>query len=158
MIAFEELKLTQLIKLAEDFLIKHHQSFLQNDPVEILQMTYSHKIFNNIQELCLEEIYLKPDILFNSVKLVNLPATLLGIILKQNDLTLNEIEIWENLVKWGLAQEKILNEDVSKWNQENFNIFERILHKFIPLIRFYDISSGDYFNKVRPYEQIYLKN
>ena len=41
--------------------------------------------------------------------------------------------------------------------KKKFNIFERILHKFIPLIRFYDISSEDYFNKVRPFEEILPK-
>ncbi|EXX68595.1 BTB/POZ domain-containing protein [Rhizophagus irregularis DAOM 181602=DAOM 197198] len=157
MTAFDDLKLNQLIKLAEDFLTKHHQNFLTNDPIEILQMVHSHKIFNNIQDFCLKFISSKPNILFNSVKFANLLAPLLEIILKQDDLVLDEIEIWENLVKWGLAKDKILDEDVSKWNQEKFNIFERVLHKLIPLIRFYDISSEDYFNKVRTYEQILSK-
>jgi hypothetical protein len=70
---------------------------------------------------------------------------------------LNEIKVWENLIKWGLAQEKSLNKEVSKWNQENFNIFKRVLYKFIPLIRFCCISSEDYFNKVGPYEEILSK-
>ena len=56
----------------------------------------------------------------------------------------------------GLAQEHELNQDVSKWNQENFNHFQRILYKFIPLIRFYEISSEDYINKVKFYEKILL--
>jgi hypothetical protein len=81
----------------------------------------------------------------------------LEIILKRDDLNLDEIEVWNNLIKWGLAQDKTLNEDVSKWNQEKFNIFERILHKFIPLVRFCHISSEDNFNKVRPYEGILPK-
>ncbi|RIA85709.1 hypothetical protein C1645_781280 [Glomus cerebriforme] len=33
----------------------------------------------------------------------------------------------------------------------------QILHKFIPLIKFYGISSEDYFNKIRPYEEILSK-
>jgi len=117
-------------------------------------MVYCHEFLNDIQELCLEIICFEPEILFNSDKFIKLPATLLEVILKRDDLNLVEIEVWKYLIKWGLAQEKALNEDVSKWNQEKFNIFERILHKFIPLIRFYDISSEDYFDKVRPYEEM----
>ncbi|CAB4381006.1 unnamed protein product [Rhizophagus irregularis] len=161
MIAFDELKLNQLIKLAEDYLIEHRKKFLQNDPIEFLQIINSHKVFNsNIRELCLKNIYSDPNILFNSVKFINLSASLLEIILKQDDLILNEIDeikIWENLIKWGLAKDEILDEDVSKWNQEKFNIFEKIIYNFIQLIRFYDISSEDYFNKVKPYEQILSK-
>ena len=38
-------------------------------------------------------------------------SSLLEIILKRDDLNLNEIKIWENLIKWGLAQEQVLNQD-----------------------------------------------
>ena len=48
-IASDDLELNQLVKLAVDYLIEHQQ-FLQDDPVEILQMVYSHKSLNNIQE------------------------------------------------------------------------------------------------------------
>src|ERR1051325_10931473 len=153
--------LVQIIKkffklLTNNFLIMRQQ-FLQIKPVEILQVVFCHQILNNIQKMCLETICFNPELLFNSVKFVNLPALLLEVILKQDDLTLDEIEIWKNLLKWGLSQEKSLNEDVSKWRQEEFNTLKRILYKFIPLIRFYDISSEDYFDEVRPYEKILSK-
>ena len=78
------------------------------DPVEILQIVYYHQIFSNIQKLC---FYSEPKILFNSVKFINLPASLLEIILKRDGLNLSEIEDWENLIKWGLAQEKTLKKE-----------------------------------------------
>jgi hypothetical protein len=145
--------LNQIVNIAENFFIENHK-FLQNDPVGIFQTIYYRKSLNYIKEYYLKTIYLEPEILFDSAKFTNLPAPLLEVILKQDDLNLNEIRVWKYLIKWGLAQEKSLNKDVSKWNQEKFKIFERILHKFIPLIRFYDISSDDYFDKVRPYEEI----
>jgi hypothetical protein len=42
-------------------------------------------------------------------------------ILKRDELYLKEIEIWENLTKWGLAQEQVRNKDVTKWNQDVIN-------------------------------------
>lgn len=60
-----------------------------------------------------------PKILFNSVKYVDLSAPILEVILKQDDLNSYEIEIWKYLIKWGLAKDKILNEDVSKWIKKN---------------------------------------
>src|SRR5437868_7117368 len=156
-IASGKLNLKQLTKLAEDSLMQNHQQLLRNDPVGILQIVYYHQTFNNMREFCLETICSEPEILFGSAKFINLPAPLLEVILKRDDLNLSEIEIWENLIKWGLEQEKTLNKDVFKWHQDEFNAFERILHKLIPLIRFYEISSDDYFNKVRPYEEILSK-
>ena len=67
----------------------------------ILEIIYCHQIFNSIQKLCLDTICLGPKRLFNSVKFINLPAPLLEIILKRDDLYFEEIEVWENLIKWG---------------------------------------------------------
>ncbi|GBC09562.1 hypothetical protein RclHR1_08990006 [Rhizophagus clarus] len=157
MIASDELKLKQLTKLIEDFIIENYQQFLRNDPVGILRIVYYNKSFVNLQEVCLETICSDPKILFDSDKFIGLPAPLLEIILKRGDLNLPEIEVWESLIKWGLAQDETLNQDVTKWNEDNFNHFQRILYKFIPLIRFYEISSDDYYNKVKPYKKILSK-
>jgi len=120
-------------------------------------MVYCHKSLSNLQEFCLETICFEPELFFNSEKFINLPADLLEVVLKRDDLNLIEIEVWENLIKWGLAQGLTIDQDVSKWNQENFDNFQKMIHKFIPLIRFYEISSDDYFNKVKPYEAILPK-
>ncbi|RGB35296.1 hypothetical protein C1646_122537 [Rhizophagus diaphanus] len=156
-IASDELMLKKLTKLTEDFIIQNQQKFLQNDPIGILQTIQYCKPLINLQEYCLNKICSEPEILFNSDKFNQLPASLLEIILKRDDLNLKEIEIWENLIKWGLAQEQVRNQDVTKWNQDDINIFRRILYKFIPLIRFYEIFIEDYFNKVKPYEEILSK-
>ncbi|EXX63747.1 BTB/POZ domain-containing protein [Rhizophagus irregularis DAOM 181602=DAOM 197198] len=55
------------------------------------------------------------------------------------------------------SQEKTPDQDVTKWNQDDFNHFQGILYKLIPLIRYYEISSDDYFNKVKPYEKVLPK-
>ncbi|PKY31019.1 hypothetical protein RhiirB3_448406 [Rhizophagus irregularis] len=149
--------LKKLTQLTEDFIVKNQQQFLQNDPVGILKIIYCCKPLVKLQYYCLNKICSEPKILFNSGKFTQLSAPLLEIILNRDDLKLEEIEIWENLIKWGLAQGQALNEDVTKWNQDNINTFKRILYKFIPLIRFYDISTRDYFNKIKPYEEILPK-
>ncbi|RIA83522.1 BTB/POZ protein [Glomus cerebriforme] len=154
MIASDELNLEQLAKLSEDFIIERYHQFLRNDLVEIFQLTYDRKSLVKLQQFCLEIICFEPKILFNSDKFINLPAPLLKIILKRDDLNLTGIEIWENLIKWGLTQERKFDQDVFEWNQDDINAFKRILNRFIPLVRFYEISSEDYLNKVKPYEEI----
>ncbi|RIA97527.1 hypothetical protein C1645_801734 [Glomus cerebriforme] len=150
LIAADELNIQTLIPCIQKFLIKDKKEFLQNNIMEILQMVYLHELFSDLLDYCLENI----KRIFNSDKFINLEASLLKFLLKQDDLRLDEIEIWEYLIKWGLAQEQEFNQDVSKWNQDDFDNFKNIIQKFIPLIRFYDISSQDYLNKVKPYEKI----
>ncbi|CAB4373506.1 unnamed protein product [Rhizophagus irregularis] len=68
MITSDELKLNQLIRHIEDSLIEN-QNFLQDDPVEVLQMVYYNKsLGNNIQEFCLKSICFEPKNFFNSAK------------------------------------------------------------------------------------------
>ncbi|RIA87410.1 hypothetical protein C1645_807325 [Glomus cerebriforme] len=157
LIAIDELGLYTLYENIKNYLIDNQKEFLQNDPVEILKMVCNDEALNDIREIYLEMISFEPKILFNSVKFNDLPASLLEIILKVDILNLDEIEIWEYLIKWGLSQEPTFNQDVSNWNQENFNQFQGILSEFIPLIKFYEISSQDYINKVKPYEEILSK-
>ncbi|CAB4393429.1 unnamed protein product [Rhizophagus irregularis] len=108
MIISDELMLKKLTKFTEKFIIKNQQRFLQNDPVGILRIISYCEALVNLQELCLDKICSGPEILFNSDKFTQLSAPLLEIIIKRDDLNLNEIEIWENLIKWGLAQEQKL--------------------------------------------------
>src|SRR5439155_25232326 len=68
-------------------------------------------------------------------------------------LNVDEIEIWENLLKWCFAQQNMKNEP-TKWSKEDFIKIERSLHRFIPLIRFYDIEPTDFFYKVYCYKDI----
>ncbi|CAI2193476.1 10065_t:CDS:2, partial [Funneliformis geosporum] len=44
--------------------------------------------------------------------------------------------------------------DLVTWNQKDFEALEKTLSQFIPLIRFTDISSIDFYDKIRPYKAI----
>ncbi|EXX71837.1 hypothetical protein GLOIN_2v1670067 [Rhizophagus irregularis DAOM 181602=DAOM 197198] len=152
LIAVDEFNIQTLVTCVQKHLI-NDKEFLQKNFMEILQMVYHNELFTDLLNYCLEEI----DMIFNSDKIINLEEPLLEFLLKRDDLILDEIEIWDGLIKWGFAQGQGLNQDVSEWNKDHINIFKRVLNKFIPLIRFYGMSSEDYYNKVKPYEEILSK-
>ncbi|RIA96080.1 hypothetical protein C1645_872336 [Glomus cerebriforme] len=155
-IASDELMLKNLIRITEDFIITNHQQFIQNDPIGILQIIYFRKSIINLQKVCLEIISSKPEILFNTDKFINLPDYLLEIILKRDDLNLKEIEIWEILIKWVLAQEAKQQQEFN--NNHHYIPVKTLLRKFIHLIEFYEISFEDYYQKVIQYEGILPQN
>jgi hypothetical protein len=131
------LSLKELTEFIKEYIINYHQLLLRNDPIGILQIVNDNKTFINIKEFCMEKICSEPEILFKSEKFIQLSATLLENILERNDLNLDEIEVWNNLIKWGSAH-------------------DRDIKNFIKLIRFYDISSEDYLTKIKPNEEYYL--
>ncbi|RIA86822.1 hypothetical protein C1645_828698 [Glomus cerebriforme] len=64
-------------------------------------------------------------------------------------LKLEEIDLWEYLIKWGIENtSSILNNDLTKWTKTYFINLEKTLHSCIPFIRFFQMSPHDY-TKVR---------
>ena len=43
-------------------------------------------------------------------------------------------------------QQPVIQQDINKWNKNDFTVMERRLSRFIPLIRFYHISTS-YFSR-----------
>ncbi|CAG8608533.1 4549_t:CDS:2 [Ambispora leptoticha] len=61
---------------------------------------------------------------------------------------MDEIEIWNLIIKWGIINTPTLGKQhVSKWTPQNFTALEKTLHPCIPLIRYSSISSDDYLKK-----------
>src|SRR6266487_4465236 len=153
LIAVDELSIQPLISHIQEFLIEHQTKFLHQNPTGILETVYQHETFTDLWNFCLEKICEEPKILFDSDKFLNLKAPLLELLLKRDDLNMDEIEIWENLLKWCFAQQNMMN-DPTKWNKDDITKIERSLHRFIPLIRFYDIEPTDFFYKVYNYKDV----
>src|SRR5919205_3713343 len=122
LIAVDELNLQQLISYVQEFLIEHKTEFLQQNPTGILEFVYQHEIFTNLWnfDIWIEKICIEPEILFNSDKFINLKAPLLELLLKRDDLDMDEIEIWESLLKWCLAQQNVdNNNNPAEWSKDD---------------------------------------
>ena len=129
LMAVDELNIQTLISCVQKYLI-NNKDFLQQNLIEILQIAYQNELFTDLLNYYLENI----KMIFNSDEFINLEAPLLEFLLKRDDLNLNEIEIWNGLIKWGLAQEQEFNQDVSTWNQDDFNNFKNIFDNKIFMI------------------------
>src|SRR6185369_9565309 len=74
-------------------------------------------------------------------------------ILKRDDLDMKEVEIFQHVVQWGIAQTSLAQE-VEQWEDEHFENLKNTLQEFLPFIRFYHISSVDFYYKVKPFARI----
>ena len=158
LIAVDELNIQSLISHVQEFLIEHKTEFLHQNPTGILETVYQHETFTDLWNFCLEKICEEPEILFNTDKFISLKAPLLELLLKRDDLSLDEIVVWDNLIKWCLAQHSNISQDATQWNKEEITIMERTIHRFIPLIRFYYISSDDFLDKIYPLKELLPKD
>lgn len=76
--------------------------------------------------------------------------------LENDNLNLYEIDIWNNVLDWGIKQisKKLDKHKLEDWSTEDFMELEEKLKKCIPLIRFHHINSKDFYNAVVPFQPI----
>ncbi|CAG8466228.1 326_t:CDS:1 [Acaulospora colombiana] len=160
LVAADELILGELVEHTQDYLIQHNAKWLQKNIVKVLHTIFRHKTCEKLQNYCLEIISDDPRFLFESEHYLSLESDLLVSLLGRDDLEIDEIEIWDYLIRWGIAQTPSLprDSDVENWTRDHFGELEETLHQCIPLIRFFHISSDDYFKKVFPYKRILPKS
>ncbi|CAB4377961.1 unnamed protein product [Rhizophagus irregularis] len=154
LIAVDELNVQTLIQSIQDYLINYQYDFLQQNSIEIVLTAYQYENFTDLWNYCLYKICEKPDVLFNSDKFINLKEPLLESLLERDYFFSDEVVIWDNLIKWSFSQHPSIQKDIKKLNKEEIMIMERTLHRFIPLIRFYNITSEDFFFKVYPFKAL----
>ncbi|CAB4397450.1 unnamed protein product [Rhizophagus irregularis] len=122
LVATEELGLDRVLsEYIQEFLIEDQNKFSQDDCIELLKIVFQHGTFTILEDYCLKTICQVPAILFGTDKILSLPAQILELLLKRDDLALDEIELWNNLV------------------------------------RFHNISSEEYYNKILPYDDLLPK-
>ncbi|RIA83347.1 hypothetical protein C1645_833994 [Glomus cerebriforme] len=134
------------------FLFHDRKELLKNDPVGILEVIFQYDSLAALKEYCLKVICQEPDILFDPNKISAIPAQILETLLIREDLALDEIDVWNKLVTWAHAQHPTINNDPSKWTNDEATLMEKTVSRFIPLIRFHDINTTEYYEKILPYQ------
>jgi hypothetical protein len=152
--AVDELNIQTLIHCIQKYLIELESEVIYQNSIEILEFTYQRELYADLFRICLDKVCREPEIVFSYDKL---KAHIMEIILKEDNLYLEEIIVWDNLIKWCHAQHPDIPQDSTKWNEEQITIMERVINRFVPLIRFYHISSNDFFYKVLPYKKLLPK-
>ncbi|KAG9285286.1 hypothetical protein G9A89_001420 [Geosiphon pyriformis] len=156
LIATDELILEKLINHLEDYLIEHHAKELEENFATFHETFFIHHSFKKLQKFCTEIAVNNPAAVFNSQDFTSLNKNAPCSILSRDDLNMDESEILEKIIEWGVAKlsngiqlEKVLN-----WTDENFEAFKESIGELLPLIRFFNISSVDYYYKVKPFARI----
>lgn len=117
-----------------------------------IPFTFSFVLFEIL--LFINKIYRFQKVVFTSKDFASLEEHALIALLQRDDLVMDEVDIWECVIKWGLAKNPMIDQDVAKWSQDDFDALERTLRNCIQYIRFFQIPAHDYFFKVRPYKKI----
>ncbi|CAI2173356.1 13614_t:CDS:2 [Funneliformis geosporum] len=152
-VAADELGLIKLIDNIQEYLIEN-QEFLRKDPVGTLEFVYQHETLKTQKDCCLKIISSDPKILFASQKFSSLEKPIITMVLQRDDLKMEEIEIWEAVLRWLFVHYLKIGKDESSWSSDDLTNVKQTIQEYIPFIRFHDISKEDFYLKVYPYKDL----
>ena len=81
-----------------------------------------------LQEYCTDLISKEPDKIFNSPNFSSIPEKLLILLVQCDNISMTEIQVWEHVLEWGLAQNPELPSNPTNFSKEEFNILKNNLH------------------------------
>ncbi|RHZ83805.1 hypothetical protein Glove_87g231 [Diversispora epigaea] len=157
MVNANELELKELSRKLESYLIESKASWLKTHFSLVYHSIFGINEFKSLKNFYNDIIAKYPNLIFESEDFASLQETALISILKRDDLKIEEIKIWDYVIKWGIAQNPTLPADSKEWSKENFEALKITLRQCLPLIRYFHIPNEDAWEKVKPYKKILEK-
>ncbi|CAB4417836.1 unnamed protein product [Rhizophagus irregularis] len=158
LVAASVLNLQELITYLQFYLIENKTNWMEQNFNLIYQTSFENDSFLELQKYCTDLISKGPDKIFNSLNFSSIPEKLLVTIIQSDNRQMSEIQIWEYVLKWGLAQNPDLPSDLTNFSKDDFKSLKNTLQHCIPFIKFYNLTSKEFLEKVLPYEKLFPKN
>ncbi|CAG8594108.1 7827_t:CDS:2 [Paraglomus occultum] len=154
LIATDELLLKELFDYVEDFILEHEREWVEAHVVYVHRSVYQHESCSKLQDFCLKTICKSPHTVFESEEFFSFEQNLLIPIIERNELQMEEIDVWNKMLQWGIAQSEGLPDNLDEWSETHFATLERNLKRFLPLIRFTQMSGPEFYENVWAYYSI----
>ncbi|RHZ82479.1 hypothetical protein Glove_109g165 [Diversispora epigaea] len=154
MLAANEFELAELSKKLETILIEDKAPWLKTHFTLVYHTIFVKENFKNLENFCNDIVVKYPNLIFDSSDFTSLPVTSLVSLLKRDDLQMKEIKIWDYVIKWGIAQNSTLPNNLKEWSKNDFLTLKTTLQQCLPLIRYFHISNIEIYDKIMPYKKI----
>ncbi|EXX64022.1 uncharacterized protein OCT59_014147 [Rhizophagus irregularis] len=151
------LSLQELIIYLQSFLIENKTKWMEENFDLIYRTSFENNTFLELQKYCTDLISKEPAKIFKSPNISSIPEKLLISIIQNDYLQMNEVQIWDQLIKWGLAQHPELPSDFTNYSKNDFKTLKNTIQQCIPFIRFYNLSSKEFTDNVLPYRKLLPK-
>ncbi|GBC10170.1 hypothetical protein RclHR1_00940011 [Rhizophagus clarus] len=158
LLAADEFFLQEIVDHLQKYLIENKSDWIAKNFEFIHRISFKSNHLFKLQQFCTDFMEESPEKVFKSLDFTSLPEKLLIQLLKKDDLQMKEIEIWEHVLKWGLAQNPTSLLHPDNWSDDEFRTMKNILNPFIPSIRFFSLSYEEIIQKVTPYKKLLNQN
>jgi hypothetical protein len=154
LVAANELGLRELIPNIQSFLIKNKTKWIEQNFNMICRTSFENDSFSELQNFCTELMSKQPEKIFNSSDFTLTSENSLISLIQHDKLQMSEVQVWEHVLKWGIAQNPELSSDLTSYSNDDYDILKNTLRRCIPFIRFYKLSSKEFLENIFPYRKI----
>ncbi|RHZ77485.1 hypothetical protein Glove_177g139 [Diversispora epigaea] len=154
MLAVDEFELEELTNKLETLLIETKGSWLRTHFSFIYHFIFNRNDFKKLKNFCNDIVVKYPNLIFDADDFTSLEESALVSLLKRNDLQMEEVKIWDYVIKWGISQTSTLPTNLDDWTKENFLTLKTTLQQCLPHIRYFHLSSIEVVDKIEPYRKI----
>ncbi|RIB30214.1 hypothetical protein C2G38_2027033 [Gigaspora rosea] len=150
-----EFGLEELVNTVQTQLVKKHASWIRLNFAKVYRICFKSDDFKILQEFCNNIVAKHPSIVFDSQDFENLSEKALVSLLKLDNLQINEGKLWNQVIRWGIAQNSDLDTNPAQWSNAKFSTLKATLKNCLPHIRYFQISGEDVIDKLYPYQQMF---
>ncbi|PKK59346.1 hypothetical protein RhiirC2_794957 [Rhizophagus irregularis] len=150
----DKLSLQELVDYLQGYLIENKSEQLEQYFELAQQISSNSNNLLRLPEFCTNLMVQSPDKVLKSLNFTSFPEKSLISLIKSDNLQMKEIEIWEHVLKWGLAQNPTLIPDPKTWSDDDFKTMKNTLQHCLPFVRFFCLSPKEFSQKVRPYQKL----
>ncbi|RIB30706.1 hypothetical protein C2G38_1534744 [Gigaspora rosea] len=155
LVASDELLIDRILYEGQCHLIEQKCTWILYNLKLVTFISFRHKSFKKLQNYCIEKICKNPILIFRSNYFFKLNDVFWIKFLKQDNIQMEEFEIWHNLILWGIGQLPTTKRlSYFNFSKKELADLKSILQHFIPLIRFTEFSIYQFYTFVWPFRNI----
>ncbi|GES90411.1 BTB/POZ protein [Rhizophagus clarus] len=131
LIASDELELLEIYQQLKKRLLENESAWKSpKDFTTLCQFRHDDR-FANLYEVAIGLVCKNAHSIFNSKEFLKMEEEHIIQLLERDDLKLEEIEIWDYLIKWGIENtDSILDKNSITWTSTDFSELEKTLHNY----------------------------
>ncbi|RHZ84852.1 hypothetical protein Glove_74g245 [Diversispora epigaea] len=148
-----ELELNDLVNHLQIIFIQERSEWLWENMHCIYARIFMQPALKKFQDFYKDMIQTNTELSFQLENFSKIPLNDVISMVSRDDLLMNEIEVWDQVIKWSVAQFPNIPQNPENWEPEHFSEIKVMLQNFVPLIRWFHISKDEFAEKVIPYDK-----
>ncbi|CAG8715189.1 14516_t:CDS:2, partial [Ambispora leptoticha] len=156
LLAVEELMLGDLRSVLQHQTITgtHKTRWISENCPDLLRIVVEFESLKELRHAVIGWICENPSWLYDSHNFATLEKSVILEAIKNERDYLDNILIWDILLRWNIARNNTISLDTSTWSVVVFEVLKKNLKEFLPYIRFDLISRNDFHKRILPFRKI----